>query len=88
MSETRAVATLPNLSIEIRHREAPEEGAEYLSIDLRTTPCLAAAAGLLDPWRLMGAAAAWNPWLAWRRLADPFGIWCAPPALLPPTMPE
>jgi hypothetical protein len=88
MNETRAVATLPNLDIEIRHREAPEEGAEYLSITLRATPDLATAANLLDPFRLMGAAATWNPWLAWLRLVDPFGVWRRPPALLPPARPE
>ena len=84
MSETRAVATLPNLNIEIRHREAPEEGAEYLSITLRATPDLASAASLLDPYRLIGAVATWNPWLAWMRLADPFGWWRLPAAMLPP----
>ena len=89
MSETRAVATLPNLNIEIRHREAPEERAEYLSITLRATPDLATAAKLLDPFRLM-TTAAFNPWQAWMRLADPFGFWRLLAAMLPPprTPPE
>ena len=30
---------------------------------------------LLDPLALLGAAAAFNPWQAWLRLADPFGLW-------------
>ena len=89
MTETRAVATLPHLDIEIRHREAPEEGAEYLAITLRATPDLASAAGLLDPFRLMAGASAFNPWLARMRLADPFQLWHRRPAALPrPTRAE
>ena len=80
MSETRAVANLPNLNIEILHREAPEEGAEYLSITLRGTPDLATAASLLDPFRLLGTAL--DPWQAWLRLVDPFGLWRLPTAML------
>jgi hypothetical protein len=72
MTETRAVARLPQLDIEIHHREAPEEGAEYLSITLRATPDLGAAARLLDPFSLLSATAAWNPWLAWLRMAGPW----------------
>jgi hypothetical protein len=88
MDQTRAVATLPNLNIEILHRAAPEEGAEYLSITLRATPDLATAANLLDPFRLMGAMMAFNPWQAWLRLADPLGFWRVPSALLPSSRPE
>ena len=80
MSETRAVANLPNLNIEILHREAPEEGAEYLSITLRGTPDLATAMGLLDPFCLLGPAL--DPWQAWLRLVDPFGLWRLPTAML------
>ena len=77
MTETRAMANLPNLNIEILHREAPQEGAEYLSITLRGTPDLGGALGLLDPFRLLGdgGPAAFDPWQAWLRLADPFGLW-------------
>jgi hypothetical protein len=82
MTETRAVAALPNLNIEIRHREAREEGAEYLSITLRATPDLATAANLLDPFRLMSGGAAFDPWRAWLRLCDPFGFWRLPQSLL------
>jgi hypothetical protein len=86
MTETRAVATLPNLNIEIRHREVPEEGAEYLAITLRATPNLAAAASLLDPFRMM-TAAAFNPWLAWMQLVDPFRLWRMRATMLPPATP-
>ncbi len=82
MTETRAVAKLPSLDIEILHREAPEEGAEYLSVSLRATPNLAAAANLLDPFRLLSGGAALDPWRAWLRLVDPFGFWRLPAALL------
>ena len=75
MTETRAVAHLPSLDIEIRHRSAPEEGAEYLAVTLRGTPNLDVAAGLLDPFRFMAAAASLNPWLAWMQVADPFRLW-------------
>lgn len=72
VEETRAVATLPHLDIEIHHRRAPEEGAEYLSITLRATPDLGTAGRMIDPFRLLAATAAWNPWLAWLRLANPW----------------
>jgi hypothetical protein len=78
LDETRAVARLPHLDIEIRHRKAPEEGAEYLSIDLRATPDFRAAASLLDPLRLADPGrllAAWASLNPWWRLADPFGFW-------------
>ena len=81
MSETRAVANLPNLNIEILHREAPEEGAEYLSITLRGTPDLATAASLLDPFPCW-APRPFEPWQAWLRLVDPFGLWRAAAAML------
>lgn len=77
VDETRAVARLPHLDIEIHHRKAPEEGEELLSITLRATPDLDSAAGLLDPFRLAGPGGLWqmwaafNPWLAWLQLAQP-----------------
>lgn len=67
--ETRATATLPHLDIEIRHRKLPEEGAELLLISLRATPDLNGILRLLDPFRLASAWVAFNPWLAWFRLA-------------------
>ena len=70
MTETRAVAKLPQLDIEIRRRAAPEEQAEYLSIQLRATPGFEAAAAMLDPFRLMTAWAGVNPWLAWLRMVE------------------
>jgi hypothetical protein len=82
MTETRAVAKLPSLDIEILHREAPAEGAEYLSINLRATPDFATASRMLDPFGLLAGGSALDPWRAWLRLVDPFGIWRLPAALL------
>jgi hypothetical protein len=65
--DMRAVAKLPNLEIEIRHRKVPEEGAEYLALSLRATPNLNAAALWVDPLWPMRMLIAMNPWLAaWR----------------------
>lgn len=75
VDETRAVAKLPQLDIEIRHRQVPEEGAEYLSISLRATPGFDQAMALLDPFRLVAAWASLNPWLA---LANPLAFWALP----------
>ena len=75
--DTRAVARLPSLEIEIRHRHNPEEGAEILAVTLRATPGLDAVAAWLSPWRVLETAAALNPWLAvWRATGWPLpGLW-------------
>jgi hypothetical protein len=75
VDETRAVARLPHVDIEIRHKKAPEEGAEYLAITLRATPDFDTAAAFLDPTRVLTAWASFNPWAAWLKLADPFSLW-------------
>jgi len=68
MTETRAVARLPNLDIEIRHRRLPDEDAEQLAISLRARPSFEAFARFygtsvpLWPWLAL------NPWLGWQRL--------------------
>jgi hypothetical protein len=74
MDETKAVANLPNLNIEITHRRHPEEGAEFMSITLRATPSFGAVSDYLDtynpmlaffsplPWMRM-MQAMWQPWL-------------------------
>ena len=53
MTETRATARLPRLEIEIRHREVPEEGAEYLSVSLKAMPGIDAAAAWFHPMGFM-----------------------------------
>ncbi len=80
MTETRAVARLPRLEIEIRHREAPEEGAEYLSVSLKAMPGFDAAAAWFHPMGFM---------LGWLALADAMSkAWSAPLSLLPSDSPS
>jgi hypothetical protein len=77
MDETRAIAKLPHLEIEIRHCRLPEEQAEQLAISLRATPSFGAFAAFLErqapwpwlalqPWLLSArmVQASWQPWLA------------------------
>jgi hypothetical protein len=77
MDETRAIARLPHLDIEIRHRWLPEEQAEQLAISLRVTPSFEEFARFLQgqvlwPWAALGpwlafaqmVQASWQPWLA------------------------
>jgi hypothetical protein len=69
MDETRAVAHLPNLDIEILHRQLPDERAEQLLISLRARPSFEAFGRWLDA---PGPAAAWltlSPFLAWQQAA-------------------
>jgi hypothetical protein len=61
MDETKAVASLPNLDIEIHHRRVPEEAAEYLSISLRATPSFRAMADHLDAHAMQ----LFNPMVFW-----------------------
>ncbi|HEX6014345.1 MAG TPA: hypothetical protein VFY87_21630 [Geminicoccaceae bacterium] len=78
--ETRAVAKLPHVDIEIRRKQAPDGDAEYLAISVRASPDFASAAAFFDPFRLadptrlLAAWTAFNPWLAWLRLAGPLAL--------------
>ncbi|CAO3431404.1 hypothetical protein [Azospirillum endophyticum] len=85
--ETTLTAHLPNLEIQLRHREAGEDGAEVIAIQIRATPSFDAAAGLLVPAFLnplllagpgLGAAAGQggsNPMASTAGLAE---MWMAP----------
>jgi hypothetical protein len=67
MDETRAVAHLPNLDIEILHRQLPDEDAEQLLISLRARPSFDA---LARRPKVPGPRSAWlalNPFLAWQQ---------------------
>jgi hypothetical protein len=79
MDETRAIARLPHLDIEIRHRRLPEGQSEQLAISLRATPLFEAFAQFLErqapwpwltlqPWLWLGQMiqASWQPWLSAR----------------------
>lgn len=66
--ETRALARLPNLEIDIVHRRARDGGAEEIAIRLRALPSFAALAPLLaaaNPFLFWARAMelAWSPWL-------------------------
>jgi hypothetical protein len=83
MNETKAVASLPNLDIEIHHRRVPEEAAEYLLVSLRATPSFRAMADHLDAHAMQ----LFNPLMFWltafqaaREFWAPF---LAPPRFLP-----
>jgi hypothetical protein len=68
MDETRAVAHLPSLDIEILHRELTDEDAEQLLIRLRARPSFEALAHWLDA----PGPASWlalNPFIAWQQAA-------------------
>jgi hypothetical protein len=69
MDETRAVAHLFNLDIEILHRQLPDERAEQLLISLRAQPSFEAFARWLGA---PGPAVAWlalSPFLVWQQAA-------------------
>jgi hypothetical protein len=69
MDETRAVAHLPSLDIEILHRELPDERAEQLLISLRARPSFEALTRWPDAPVLASAWLALNPFLAWQQAA-------------------
>ncbi len=67
--ETRAVAQLPHLDIEILHRRPWEGEGEQLVVSLRATPSFEALGRMLEagsPMLLWSGMmqAAWAPWLA------------------------
>ena len=69
MDETRAIARLPHLDVEIRHRRLPEEQAEQLAVSLKATPSFEAFADFLErqaPWPWL----ALRPWLLWAQVAQ------------------
>lgn len=74
--ETTAVARLPSLDIEIRHRRPWEGGEEMVAITLRAKPSFdalfnrSAAANPMMFW-ISAMEAAWSPWLRLMNLAPP-----------------
>ncbi len=77
MDETRAIARLAHLDIEIRHCWLPQEQAEQLVISLKTTPSFEQFAEFMErqapwpwlalqPWLWLGqmVQASWQPWFA------------------------
>ncbi len=68
MEDTKITANLPNLQIEIRRRELPEEHAEAMTIHMRATPSFDAAANAMLP--ALSAFATMNPMTAWMRAVE------------------
>ncbi|MDQ2102204.1 hypothetical protein [Azospirillum isscasi] len=69
MEETKLTAALPNLDIQILHRDDPERGAETIAIQITATPSFDALRGTMGPALLASA----NPMLAlW---AAPMRLW-------------
>jgi hypothetical protein len=77
--DTRLVSTLPNLTMEILHRQDPEGGAEHLFLHLTATPSFPAVLdsplalwsamtqAMLAPWTAAaagGVSSGMGPWLA------------------------
>ena len=65
MDETRTVARLPHLDIEVTHRRLSEEEAEQLTISVRAVPSFDVFARWLErhpawPWLAMSPFAAWQ----------------------------
>jgi hypothetical protein len=86
MDETRAVAHLPHLDVEILHRQLPDESAEQVLISMRARPSFDA----LGRWfEASGAASAWlalNPFLAWQQAA--LALWAPWLTAAPRTLPR
>ena len=68
MDETRAVARLPYLDVQIVHRRLPEAASEQLAISLRATPSFGAFARHLEAQAALWPWLALHPWLGWQRL--------------------
>ena len=83
--ETRAMARLPNLDIEILHRRPWEGNEEHLVVTLRAVPSFEAFGRLLEAsnpllvWTRM-MEAMWSPWM--RALNTAFS-----PSVKPPSLP-
>ena len=78
MDETKATARLPNLNIEVTHRQSESGDAEYVAVKITAAPSFEAFGAYLDqqgpslmggmgmmpfaPWLRM-MQLAWRPWL-------------------------
>jgi hypothetical protein len=70
MDETRAVARLPHLDIEIVHRRLADQQAEQLAISLRATPSFDAFQRHLEAQAPFWPWLALNPFLIWQRIPE------------------
>lgn len=53
MEETKVTGALPNVNVEITHRQAPDGSAEFLTINLTATPDFRAALPLMGNFAQM-----------------------------------
>ena len=75
MDETRAVARLPHLDVEVTHRRLAEEDAEQLTISLRAKPSFDAFARSLEAQPIWSWLAL-SPLLVWQQTM--MAMWSAP----------
>ena len=68
MEDTKITARLPNLEIEIRKRELPEENAEAMTIHLRAEPSFDVVSATMLP--ALSAFSAMNPMMIWMRTVE------------------
>ena len=81
MEETRAVARLPHLEVEIVHRSLPETDAEELAVRLRATPSFEAFGRHLEAQAPFWPWPALAPFLLWQRmLQEAWRPWLDAPA--------
>ncbi len=80
MDETRAVARLPHLDVEIAHRRLPDEGVEQVSIHLRASPSFGVFADYLERRPALWASLALSPFLVWQETMRAFWAPWVPPA--------
>lgn len=81
MEETKLTAALPNMDIQILHREDPERGAEIIALQITATPSFDAALGRLAPALMsqMMQNPGLNPMLVNPMMAHPMmALWAAP----------
>lgn len=76
MEETRLTAALPNMDIQILHREDPERGAEVIALQITATPSFDAALSRLGP--AMMSQALLNPAINPMTVNPMLALWAAP----------
>lgn len=72
MEETKVTAALPNLEIQIVHREDPADGTEIVAVQLKATPSFEALRGMMAPALMSAAMPGLTPG------AGLAGLWLAP----------
>lgn len=89
MDETRIIAHLPNLEIQLVHRQDPPNGAETVGIQLRATPSFEALGRGFAPFVAPAAALWMAPVQTWAVLTQqmwaPWLALMAPARRPPPT---